>query len=98
MAQKEYHIPIGIAGFDCVIKKNFNAEGIESMVEFERRKDIIDGLTIQKLPVDEYGMDENHQEGEDAYVLYFYDLNRDDYSYEVHLDKDLNVNQVYQVL
>jgi hypothetical protein len=92
------HLPIGKAGFDLSIKKYFNAEGIESMVEFERRKDIIDGLTIQKLPVDEYRMDEDHQEGEDAYVLYFYDLNRDDYSYEVHLDKDLNVNQVYQVL
>jgi hypothetical protein len=92
------HIPIGIAGFDFAIKNNFNAEGIESMVDFERRTDIIKGLTIQKLPVDEYRMDEEHEQGEDAYVLFFYDLDRYDYSYEVHLDKDLNVNEVYQVL
>lgn len=92
------HLPIGRAGFDLSIKKYFNAEDIKSMVDFERRTDIIEGLTIQKLPIDEYRMDEDHQEGEDAYVLYFYDLNRDDYSYVVHLDKDLNVNQVYQVL
>jgi hypothetical protein len=42
-------------------------------------------------------MDEEHGK-KDHFVVYFYKLDVDNYSYEVHLDKDLNVNAVYQVL
>ena len=91
------HLPIGQAGFDQSIKLQFTKEAIESLVDFERHTDIIKGITVQKLPVVEYRMDEEHGKT-DEYVIYFYKLDVDNYSYEVHLDKDLNVNEVYLVM
>lgn len=91
------HLPIGQGGFDHLIKLQFTKEAIESLVDFERRTDILKGITVQRLPVDEYYMDDEHGKV-DKYVIYFYKLDVDDYSYEVHLDEDLNVNQVYLVM
>jgi hypothetical protein len=91
------HLPIGQAGFDQSIKLQFTVKAIEGLTDFERRSDILKDVIVQKLPVDEYRMDEEHGKV-DKYVLYFYKLDVGDYSYEVHLDKDLNVNEVYQVL
>ena len=91
------HLPIGQAGFDQNIKLQFNVAGIESLVDFERRTDILKDIIVQKLPVSEYLMDEEHGKT-DKYVLFFYKLTDDQYSYEVHLDEKLNVNEVYLVM
>jgi hypothetical protein len=91
------HLPIGQAGFDQNIKLQFTVEGIESLVDFERRTDILKDIIVQKLPVSEYFMDEEHGKT-DKYVLFFYKLTDDQYSYEVHLDEKLNVNEVYLVM
>ena len=91
------HLPIGQAGFDQNIKLQFNVAGIESLVDFERRTDILKDIIVQKLPVSEYLMDEEHGKT-DKYVLFFYKLTDDQYSYEVHLDENLKINQVYLVM
>jgi hypothetical protein len=91
------HLPIGQAGFDQSIKLQFTAESIEGLTDFERRNDILKDIIVQKLPVNEYAMDEEHGKT-DKYVLFFYKLNDHQYSYEVHLDKNLNINEVYLVM
>ncbi len=91
------HLPVGQAGFDQSIKLQFTAESIEGLTDFERRSDILKDIIVQKLPVSEYAMDEEHGKT-DKYVLFFYKLTDDQYSYEVHLDENLNVNEVYLVM
>ena len=91
------HFPIGQAGFDQSIKLQFTKEAIESLKEFERRSDILKDVVVQRLPTSEYRMDEEHGKV-DEYIIYFYKLEVDSYSYEVHLDKDLKVNEVYLVM
>jgi len=94
------HLPIGQGGFDHLIKLQFTKEGIESLVAYERRTDILKDITVQRLPVDEYYMDDEHGKV-DKYVIHFEYRNREMlyyYSYEVHLDEDLNINQVYLVM
>lgn len=91
------HLPVGPAGFELVIKKNFSKKRIREMVDFERNFDEKLNCYVQKLPANEYKMNEEHGK-KDIFVIYFYKLDVDNYSYEVHLDKDLNVNEVYLVL
>jgi hypothetical protein len=91
------HLPIGQGGFDHLIKLQFTKENIESLVDFENNTNILKDITVQRLPVNEYYMDDEHGKV-DKYVIYFYKLDVDDYSYEVHLDEDLNINQVYLVM
>jgi len=91
------HLPIGQAGFDLCIKKIFSKKKIKEMIDFERSFDEKLGCMVQKLPVNEYRMDEEHGK-KDFFVIYFYKNDIDNYSYEVHLDKELNVNEVYLVM
>ena len=91
------HLPIGQGGFDHLIKLQFTKKSIESLVDFEKNTNILKDTTVQRLPVNEYYMDDEHGKV-DKYVIYFYKLDIDDYSYEVHLDEDLNINQVYLVM
>jgi hypothetical protein len=42
-------------------------------------------------------MDEEHNKV-DELVVYFYRVDEDNFSYEVHLDENLKVNEVYLVL
>ena len=91
------HLPIGQAGFDIVFKHVVKRIHITRLNNFQ--KEFVDklGCYMQRLPVHEYRMDEEHGK-KDHFVVYFYKLDVDNYSYEVHLDKDLNVNAVYHVL
>jgi len=91
------HLPIGQGGFDHLIKLQFTKENIESLVDFENNTNILKDITVQRLPVNEYYMDDEHGKV-DKYVIYLYKSDIDDYSYEVHLDEDLNINQVYLVM
>lgn len=91
------HFPIGQAGFDQSIKLQFTKEAIESLTYYEKRSDMLKDVVVQRLPTSEYRMDEEHGKV-DKYVIYLYKLEVDNYSYEVHLDKDLNVNEVYLVM
>lgn len=91
------HFPIGSGGFSYLFPNKITKERIESMTDFKREEGVKSGDIIQRLPVDEYRMDEDHGKV-DAYVLYIYRNDIDDFSYEIHLDKNLNINQVYQVL
>lgn len=91
------HLPIGQAGFEHVVKKNFTKKRISEMIDFERNFDEKLNCMVQKLPANEYKMDEQHGK-RDKYVIYFYKLDVDNYSYQVNIDKDLNVNEVYLVL
>ncbi len=91
------HYPIGQAGFDIVFKHIIKRLHITRMNNFQHEFVPKLGCYMKRLPVDEYRMDEEHGK-KDHFVIYFYKSKVDSYSYEVHLDKDLNVNEVYQVL
>tara|TARA_Y100000592_G_scaffold91293_1_gene151209 strand:+ start:618 stop:908 length:291 start_codon:yes stop_codon:yes gene_type:complete len=93
------HLPIGTGMYPKQMLDLFGLtkEKIESEELFKRN--YIDELEVhyQVLPVNEYCMDEEHGKV-DKYVIYFYKLDENDYSYEVHYDKNLKVNQVYLVM
>lgn len=93
------HLPIGKGGFDLLIGKGkpFKRKDILMLNDFQREFNEKLGCYTQKLPTNEYRMDEEHGK-KDHFVVYFY--KRDDYefSYEIHLDKDLNINEVYLVM
>tara|TARA_B100000927_G_scaffold237855_1_gene198727 strand:+ start:375 stop:659 length:285 start_codon:yes stop_codon:yes gene_type:complete len=91
------HIPIGQSGFDNVIGKIIKREDILKLEDFKRVYNDELSCYMQKLPTSEYQMNEEHGKKDDL-VVYFYKLDVDDYSYEVHIDKDTKVNQVYLVL
>jgi hypothetical protein len=93
------HIPIGTGMFPKQMLDLFGLtkEKIESEELFKRNFIEKINTYYQVLPVNEYFMDEEHGKI-DKYVIYFYKLDEDEYSYEVHYDKDLKVNQVYLVL
>lgn len=92
------HIPIGQAGFDIVFKKQIRPIHFNRLNNFQREFNEKLGVYMQRLPLKEYDMSSEHGKV-DKYILYLYKVNDDyDYSYEIHLDKDWKVNQVYQVL
>lgn len=93
------HLPIGKAGFDMLIGtgKAFKKRDIVYLKDFQRVPNEKLGCHVQRLPVNEYRMDEEHGL-KDQYVIYFYKLDDSGYSYEVHLDKDLKINEVYLVM
>ncbi len=91
------HLPIGQSGFDHVIGSIIKREDILKLEDFKRVFNNELDCYIQKLPTHEYQMNEEHGK-EDDLVVYFYKLDVDEYSYEVHIDKDTKVNQVYLVM
>ena len=91
------HLAIGQSGFDHVIGSIIKREDILKLEDFKRVFNNELDCYIQKLPTHEYQMNEEHGK-EDDLVVYFYKLDVDDYSYEVHIDKDTKVNQVYLVM
>lgn len=91
------HYPIGQGGFDIVFKHVIKRIHVTRLNSFQTEFHEKAGVRMQRLPVHEYRMDEEHGK-KDHYVVF---LHKDDdytYSYEVHLDRDWNINQVYQVL
>mgnify|MGYP006277674053 CR=1 FL=1 len=93
------HLPIGKGGFDLIIGqgKPFKKKDILMLNDYQREFNEKLGCYTQRLPTKEYRMDEEHGKV-DHYVVYFYKTNDHNYSYEIHLDKDLNVNEVYLVM
>ena len=93
------HLPIGKGGFDLLIGKGkpFKKLDITRMNDYQRVYNEKLGCYTQKLPTTEYQMNEEHGKV-DKYIVYFYKTDDYEYSYEVHLDKDLNVNETYLVL
>ena len=92
------HLPLVTTDFHVKLVEEFkNNRTLQMAPLFERiRVEGFEGY-FQKLPVSEYLMDEEHGKT-DKYVLFFYKLTDDQYSYEVHLDEKLNVNEVYLVM
>lgn len=93
------HLPIGKGGFDLLIGKGkpFKRKDILMLNDFQREFNEKLNCFTQKLPTNEYRMDEEHGK-KDYFVVYFYRHSESDFSYEVHLDKDLNINEVYLVM
>jgi len=93
------HLPIGKGGFDLLIGKGkpFKKLDILRLNDYQREFNNKLGCNTQKLPTNEYRMDSEHGK-KDHYIVYFYKTDDYEFSYEVHLDKELKVNQVYLVL
>ena len=93
------HLPIGKGGFDLLIGKGkpFKRLDILRLNDYQREFNEKLNCFTQKLPTNEYRMDEEHGK-KDHFVVHFYRLEDPEYNYEVHLDKDLNVNEVYLVM
>ena len=93
------HLPIGKGGFDLLIGKGkpFKKLDITRLNDYQREFNEKLNCFTQKLPTNEYRMDEEHGK-KDHFVVYFYRTNEPEFSYEVHLDKDLNINEVYLVM
>jgi hypothetical protein len=93
------HLPIGKAGFDMLIGKGkpFKRIDILRLNDFQKEFNEKLGCYTQKLPTNEYRMDEEHGL-KDHFVIYFYKPDEAEFSYEVHLDNQLKINQVYLVM
>ena len=93
------HLPIGKGGFDLLIGKGkpFKRIDITRLNDYQREFNEKLNCFTQKLPTNEYRMDEEHGK-KDHFVVYFYRTNEPEFSYEVHLDNQLNVNEVYLVM
>jgi len=93
------HLPIGKGGFDLLIGKGkpFKRIDINRLTDFQKEYNEKLECYVQKLPTNEYRMDEEHGK-KDHFVIFFYRVDDDEFSYEVHLDKDLKINQVYLVM
>jgi|LakMenEpi03Aug12_release.lakeMendotaPanAssembly.Ray.scaffolds.fasta_scaffold387112_1 hypothetical protein len=93
------HLPIGKGGFDLLIGKGkpFKRKDILMLNDFQREFNEKLNCFTQKLPTKEYKMDEEHGK-KDHFVIYFYRHSETNFSYEVHLDKDLEINEVYLVM
>jgi hypothetical protein len=87
------HYPIGKGGFGIVFKHVIKKLHITRLNDFQRDFHEKANCMIQKLPVSEYKMNDN-----DKYIVSCYSLEDHTFSYEVHLDKDFNVIEVYQVM
>jgi hypothetical protein len=93
------HLPIGKGGFDLLIGKGkpFKRIDITRLKDYQREFNEKLNCFTQKLPTNEYRMDEEHGK-KDHFVVYFYRQDDPNFSYEVHLDNELNINEVYLVM
>lgn len=91
------HLPIGKAGFDMLIGKGkpFKKLDILRLNDYQREFNPKLGCFTQRLPIAEYRMDEEHGK-KDHFILNFY-KDVENSNYEVHLDINLNINEVYLV-
>ena len=93
------HLPIGRAGFPRIISNNFKMEHIKKLEHFKKEKCL--GVNIQRLPVNEYRMDEEHGKVDEEVLAYWEDsVEGEDEQplYEIHIDKDMKINEVYLVM
>ena len=93
------HLPIGRAGFPTLVKNGFKMEHVKKLEHFKKEKCM--GVNIQRLPVDEYRMDEEHGKVDEEVLSYWEDEvegENEQPTYEIHFDKDMNINEVYLVM
>ena len=94
------HIPIGTAGFQVIVDKHFRPLHFNRLNDYQTEYFEKFGMHVQRLPL-EYEMNEYHGKV-DKYIFNMFGSfiygERDDENYEVHLDKDWKVNQVYLVV
>jgi len=90
------HLPIGKAGFARIIEKT-PLEQVKKLNYYIPYKML--GYTIKRLPVDKYHMDEEHGKVDEEVLSYQSEDNGQiEYMYEIHLDKDMKINEVYLVM
>ena len=89
------HLPIGVTEFHIgLVKLMKSIKPIKETKEFDKVK-VNDKKYFMRLSID-YAMDDEHGLIDDE-IISFVDLDRD-HIFEIHLDKDEKINQVYLVM
>jgi hypothetical protein len=90
------HLPVKKSGFPRVISNNFKMEHIKKLEYFKKEKCL--GYNIQRLPVSEYAMDEEHGKVDEEVLSFWKEGVAEEKVYEIHFDKDMKINEVYLVM
>ena len=92
------HLPVKKSGFPRVISNSFKMEHLKKLEHFKKEKCL--GYNIQRLPVSDYAMDEEHGKVDEEVLSFWKDEveGEDQKVYEIHFDKDMNINEVYLVM
>jgi hypothetical protein len=85
------HLPVKKSGFPRVIVNSFKMEHVKRLPILEWVKVI--GVDVMRLPVDDYEMNEEHGKVDEEVLSYKWKGE----TYEMHLAKDMTINEVYLV-
>jgi len=88
------HLPVKKGGFPRIISNNFKLEHLKKLKHLKKERCL--GVNIQRLPVDEYRMDEEHGKVDEEVLSYWKDGVEG--VYEIHFAKDMSINEVYLVV
>ena len=87
------HLPIKKAGFPRLVQKSTSLEQIQKLEYYKRYKFL--EHTLQRLPLN-YAMDEEH--GKVDYEILALTPKTRTCVFEIHFDKDMNINEAYLVM
>lgn len=88
------HLPIKKVGFPRLVQKSTNLEQIQKLEYYKSYKFL--EHTLKRLPLNEYAMDNEH--GKVDHEILAFTPKSGTCIFEIHFDKDLNINEVYLVM